>query len=68
MGKKKLDLLNQVFTEITEEKQEDILKVSKKLLGRVHTTQSDTDAGEPNKSSKHTVKFVITGERVRSFV
>ncbi|GHT98208.1 hypothetical protein FACS1894142_4250 [Spirochaetia bacterium] len=31
------------------------------MLGRVHTTQSDTDAGEPNKSGKHTVKFVITG-------
>ncbi|GHU55244.1 hypothetical protein FACS189442_2570 [Spirochaetia bacterium] len=32
MGKKKLDLLNQVFTKLTDEKQEDILKVSKKLL------------------------------------
>ncbi|GHV12825.1 hypothetical protein FACS189491_06580 [Spirochaetia bacterium] len=32
MEKRKLDLLSHVFTELTEEKQEDILKVSKRLL------------------------------------
>jgi lactoylglutathione lyase len=29
------------------------------VLGRVHTTQSDTNTGQPNKRNKHTVKLVI---------
>jgi hypothetical protein len=31
-------------------------------LGRVHTTQSDTNNGQINKSRKHAVKFIVTGE------
>ena len=30
-------------------------------LGRVHTTEKDTNAGQPNKRGKHNVAFVIPG-------
>ena len=34
---------------------------NKYKLGRVHTTEKDTNAGQPNKRGKHNVAFVIPG-------
>ena len=31
------------------------------MLGRVHTTEKDTNTSEPDKSSKHEIKFVVSG-------